>query len=190
MWLALIGSVIAAAIAGFGGSWLLPVGLTLTVAGGVLAAVFAWREVKITRNTLLAEQARDAQRASELLREATRLNLGVVTVLSARNNELVRELGISRAATAELQRDAAALRGDKAALAAELTQRTAELEQVRTSLTDVKALLDADVVALPVVNDSASTEVDLWTEDGYPTVVLLEALANPPAPETEERKHA
>ncbi|HAM44605.1 MAG TPA: hypothetical protein DCM67_06260 [Propionibacteriaceae bacterium] len=190
MRLALIGSAAAAVIAGFGGTWLLPVGLVFSVAGGVLAAVFAWREVRITRTTLLAEQARDAQRASELLREATRLNLGVVTVLSARNNELVRELGISRAATAELQREAAALRGDKAALAVELTQRTAELEQVRSSLADVKELLDADVVALPVVNDSGSTDVDLWTEDGYPTVVLLEALANPPVPESEERKHA
>lgn len=190
MRLALIGSAVAAVVAGFGGTWLLPVGLALTVAGGVLAAVFAWREVRFTRRTLLAEQARDAQRASELLREATRLNLGVVTVLSARNNELVRELGVSRAATAELQREAAALRGDKAALTAELTQRAAELEQVRSSLADVRELLDADVVALPVVNEPEATEADLWTEDGYPTVVLLEALANPLVPESEERKHA
>lgn len=189
-WFALAGSVIAAAVAGIGGGLLLPIGLAVTVAGGVLTAVFAWREVKATRVAMLAEQARDARRASELLREAGRLNLGVVTVLTARNSELVRELELSRIAAGELQQETAALRGDKAALSVELAQRSEELEELRSNLADVKELIDADVVTLPVVTEPTGTEVDLWTEDGYPTVVLLEALANPPVPEAEERKHA
>ncbi len=189
MRLSLLGSAAAAVIAGFGGLWL-PIGLVLSVAGGVLASAFAWREVRITRSTLLAEQAEDARRASELLQDSTRRNLGVVKLLSARNNELVGELGRSRAAAAQLQCDAAALRGDKAALQLELKQRGEELAEARSSLAEVKELLDADVVELPVPLVTDTGVLDIWTEDGYPTVVQLEALANPPVRELEQRKHA
>ena len=189
MRLSLLGSAAAAVIAGFGGLWL-PIGLVLSVAGGVLASVFAWREVRITRSTLLAEQAEDARRASALLQDSTRRNLGVVKLLSARNDELVGELGRSRAAAAQLQCDAAALRGDKAALQLELKQRGEELAEARSSLAEVKELLDADVVELPVSLVTDTGALDIWTEDGYPTVVQLEALANPPVRELEQRKHA
>lgn len=114
----------------------------------------------------------------------------MVKLLSARNNELVHELGRSRAAMAQLQCDAAALRGDKAALQLELKQRAEELTQVRSSLAEVKELLDADVVELPVPEAADTGVLDIWTEDGYPTVVQLEALANPPIRELEQRKHA
>lgn len=190
MRLSLLGSAAGAVIAGFGGPWLLPIGLVLAVAGGVLASVFAWREVRITRTTLLAEQADDARRASELLQDATRRNLGVVKLLSARNNELVHELVQSRAVAAQLQCDAAALRGDKAALKSELKQRSEELAQVRTSLAEAQELLDAEIVELPLPHDPDAAQIDLWTDDGYPTVVQLEALANPPIDDMEQRKHA
>lgn len=190
MWLSLLGSAVGAVIAGFGGAMLLPIGLVVTLAGGVLASVFAWREVKITRTTLLAEQVDDARRASELLQDATRRNLGVVKLLSARNNELVHQLGQSRAATAQLQCDAAALRGDKAALQDEVKQRTQELAQARSSLAEAQELLDAEIVELPLAPDFGAAGVDLWTDDGYPTVVQLEALANPPIKDMEQRKHA
>lgn len=188
--LSLLGSAAGAVIAGFGGPWLLPIGLVVAVAGGVLASVFAWREVRITRTTLLAEQSDDARRASELLQDATRRNLGVVKLLSARNNELVHELVQSRAATAQLRCDAAALRGDKAALQLEVKQRTQELAQARSSLAEAQELLDAEIVELPLQRDPEVAEVDLWTDDGYPTVVQLEALANPPITASEHRKHA
>jgi hypothetical protein len=190
MRLSLLGSAIAAVVAGFGGPWLLPIGLVLAVAGGVLASSFAWREVRATRTTLQAELRDDAQRSSELMQEATRRNLGVVKLLSARNGELVHQLADVRSISATLAREAARLRGDKVALQFELNQRTQELTAVRESLSAVQAALDADVVTLPVRDLADTASHDLWTEDGYPTVVQLEALVNPPVRHTEQRKHA
>jgi hypothetical protein len=186
----LLGSAVAAVVAGFGGAWLLPIGLALAVAGGVLAAIFGWQEVRSTRTTLQAEQRDDAQRASEMLRQATRRHLRVVNLLSTRNGDLVHQLTDVRAEVATRTREAARLRGDKAALQFELNQRVQELVVVRQSLNAVQAALDADVVPLPVRELADTASFDLWTEDGFPTVVQLEALVNPPAPEIDQRKHA
>jgi hypothetical protein len=167
----------------------MPVGLVLAVAGGVLASVFAWREVRATRTTLLVEQSEDSRRASELMQQATRLNLGVVQVLGARNGELNQQLIAARATAAGLSREAAGLRGDKVALQFELNQRAKEVAAVRDRLAAAQEVLDADVVPLPVRD--AETALDLWTEDGFPTVVQLQALANPPVRgAVEERKQA
>lgn len=189
MWLSLLGSAAAAVVAGFGG-WLLPTGLVLAVAGGVLASAFAWREVTVTRTTLQAEQRTDAVRASEMMQQATRQHLGVVNLLSARNGQLIHLLVESRAESANLTREAAQLRGDKVALQFELTQRAQELGAVRRNLDELQAAVDADVLPLPVRPATLPPAPDLWTEDGFPTVVQLEALANPPVVRGEQRKHA
>lgn len=188
--LSLLGSAVAAVVAGFGGPWFMPIGLVLAVAGGALAAIFGWQEVRATRTTLQAEQRDDAQRASELLKQATRRQLRLVNLLSIRNGELVHQLTDVRAEAATTAREAARLRGDKAALQFELNQRTQELTVVRESLNVVQAALDADVVPLPVRELVDTSSMDLWTEDGFPTVVQLAALANPPSVQFEERKHA
>jgi hypothetical protein len=185
----LLGSAVAAVVAAFAGPWL-PVGLVLAVAGGVLASYFAWREVRATRTTLQAELRDEAQRASELMQEATRRHLGVVKLLSTRNGELIHQLADARSASATLTRDAARLRGDKVALQFELNQRTQELTAVRESLNSVQVALAADVVTLPVRELVDTASHDLWTEDGFPTVVQLEALVNPPVRHIEQRKHA
>jgi hypothetical protein len=185
----LLGSAIAAVVATFGGPWL-AIGLVLAVAGGVLASYFAWREVRSTRTTLQAELRDETQRASELMRDATRRHLGVVKLLSTRNGELVHQLAEVRSISATLAREAARLRGDKVGLQFELNQRTQELSVVRESLGAVQAALGADVVPLPVRELVDTASHDLWTEDGFPTVVHLEALANPPIRQIEQRKHA
>lgn len=190
MRLSLLGSAVAAVVAGFGGQWLLPIGLVLAVAGGVLASTLAWREVRVTRTTLRAEQRADAQRASELMQQATRQHVGVVKLLSARNGELLHQLELSRSVSANLTRDTAQLRGDKVALRFELNQRNHELSVVRQRLEAVQAALEEDVVSLPVRDFEMFAGEDLWTENGFPTVVQLEALANPPLPLADERKHA
>lgn len=187
--LSLLGSAVAAVAAGFGG-WFLPIGLVVAVAGGVLAAVFGWQEVTDIRTKLEAEQRDDMKRASELLQQRSRLQLGLVKLLSARNSALVHQLIEARAEVASSTREAAGLRGDKVALRFELNQRTQELTAVKKGLTAVKAVLDDEVVPLPVRELTDTTSHDLWTEDGYPTVVQIAALANPPAPEVEQRKHA
>jgi len=185
----LLGSAVAAVVAGFGGVWL-PIGLVLAVAGGVLAATFGWREVRTTRTTLQAEQRDDAKRASELMQQATRQHLGIVKLLSSRNEVLVHQLAETRSESATLAREASRLRGDKIALQFELNQRTLELTTVRESLDAVQAALDADVVPLPVRQIADTASHDLWTEDGFPTVIQLAALANPPVRQVEQRKHA
>lgn len=187
--LSLLGSAVAAVVAGFGGVWL-PIGLVLAVAGGVLAATFGWREVRTTRTTLQAEQRDDAKRASELMQQATRQHLGIVKLLSSRNEVLVHQLAETRSESATLAREASRLRGDKIALQFELNQRTLELTTVRESLNAVQAALDADVVPLPVREIADTASHDLWTEDGFPTVIQLAALANPPVRQVEQRKHA
>lgn len=188
--LSLLGSAAAALVAGLGSSyWVTVAGLVLAVAGGVLACALGWREVRATRSTLLAQQSTESHASAELFTETNRRHLHVVSLLSARNAELVNQVGTARSEAARLTQKAAQLRGDKAALLLELNQRTSELAAVRVSLAQVQAALDADVVALPV-RTSQDTALELWTEDGFPTLVQLEALANPPVPDQDLRKHA
>lgn len=188
--LSLLGSAVAALVAGLGSSfWVTVAALVLAVAGGVLACALAWREVRTTRTTLLAQQSAESHHSAELFTETNRRHLHVVSLLSARNAELVSQVTTARAEAAKLTQSAAQLRGDKAALQLELNQRSSELAAVRVSLAQVQATLEADVVSLPL-RETSDAAVELWTEDGFPTLVQLEALANPPVPELEERKHA
>lgn len=189
--LSLLGSAAAALVAGLGSSyWTTVAGLILAVAGGVLASALAWREVRATRTTLLAQQSTESHQSAELFAEANRRHLRVVSLLGARNAELVNQVGATRSEAARLTQKAAQLRGDKAALQLELNQRSSELAAVRVSLAQVQATLDADIVTLPVRRVTEETALELWTEDGFPTLVQLEALASPPIPEQEQRKHA
>lgn len=188
--LSLLGSAAAALVAGIGTSfWVTVAALILAVAGGVLACALAWREVSTTRTTLLAQQSAESRQAADMFASTNRRHLHVVRLLSARNAELVNQLGGARTEAALLVQKTAQLRGDKAALQLELNQRSSELAAVRVSLAQVQATLDADVVPLPL-RESDDSALELWTEDGFPTLVQLEALANPPLPEVEQRKHA
>jgi hypothetical protein len=186
----LLGSAVAALVAGLASSyWVSVAGLVLAVAGGVLACALAWGEVRTTRTTLLAQQSAESHRSAELFVETNRRHRRVVSLLAARNAELVNQLGTTRGEAAKLSQLAAHLRGDKAALQLELNQRSSELAAVRVSLAQVQATLDADIVPLPL-RETDDAALELWTEDGFPTLVQLEALANPPVPELEQRKHA
>lgn len=125
-----------------------------------------------------------------MLQQATRQHLGVVNLLSARNGELVHLLVESRAESANLAREAAQLRGDKVALTFELDRTKRELSGAQQTLETARAALGAEIVPLPARDELSVVGGDIWTEDGFPTVVQLQALVNPPLAHAEERKHA
>ncbi len=76
----------------------------------------------------------------------------------------------------DLNQEAAQLRGDKVALQVELSEHQEAAE--------------AEVLALPRRISGRGDVVDLWGVDGAPTVVELQALANPPVAESQRRQHA
>lgn len=199
--LSLFGSAVAAIFAGLSDPWLMPIGLVLAVAGGVIAAYLGLREARAVETELRAEQAAEAQRAAQMFQEASQRQVGVVRVMSARNDDLNHQLDETRKALSDsrtsltetqttlaaLSREASSLRGDKAALQFELNQRTQELAVVTESLAQAQAEGSQAVVELP---ERQLIGGDIWTEDGYPTVIQLAALASPEAPDQDLRKRA
>ena len=151
-------------------------GLVAAVAGGLMACAFAWREVRVTRTTLLAQQSADSRRSQNLLHTERVQHVRLLQVLQGRNGELRSKLITTRAEAAQLNQEAAQLRGDKVALQVELSEHQAAAE--------------AEVLALPHRISDRDDVVDLWGVDGAPTVVELQALANPPIPENQRRRHA
>ena len=175
-WLSLLGSTVVAVAAGFGGVWMTRTGLVVAVAGGALACVFAWREVRVTRTTLLAQQSADSRRAGEKLHVERLQHVRLLQVLQGRNGELRSKLNTTRAEAAQLHQEAAQLRGDKVAL--------------QVALSEHRAVAEAEVLALPRRVSGRGDVVDLWGVDGAPTVVELQALANPPVAESSQRQQA
>ncbi|HEX5335227.1 MAG TPA: hypothetical protein VFW55_05065 [Propionicimonas sp.] len=175
-WLSLLGSTAVAVAAGFGGVWMARTGLVVAVAGGLMACAFAWREVRVTRTTLMAQQSADSRRSGEKLHAERLQHVRLLQVLQARNGELRSKLNTTRAEAAQLNQEAARLRGDKVALQVELAEHQAAAE--------------AEVLALPRRISGRGDVVDLWGVDGAPTVVELQALANPPVAENQQRQHA
>lgn len=176
-WLSLLGSAVVAVAACFGGAWLVRAGVAVAVVGGIVACGFAWREVRVTRTTMMAQQSADSRRAGEKLHAERLQHVRLLQVLQSRNGELRSKLNMTRADAARLAQEAAQLRGDKAALQVELAEQQAAAE--------------AEVLALPRrVSGRGGDAVDIWDGDGAPTVVELQALANPPVFHTEERQHA
>lgn len=176
-WLSLLGSAVVAVAACFGGAWLVRAGVAVAVVGGIVACGFAWREVRVTRTTMMAQQSADSRRAGEKLHAERLQHVRLLQVLQSRNGELRSKLNMTRADAARLAQEAAQLRGDKAALQVELAEQQAAAE--------------AEVLALPRrVSGRGGDAVDIWDGDGAPTVVELQALANPPVYHTEERQHA
>lgn len=175
-WLSLLGSTVVAVAAGFGGVWMTRAGLVVAVAGGLMACAFAWREVRVTRTTLMAQQSADFRRSGEKLHAERLQHVRLLQVLQARNGELRSKLNTTRAEAAQLNQEAAQLRGDKVALQVELSEHQAAAE--------------AEVLALPRRVSGRGDVVDLWGVDGAPTVVELQALANPPAADNQQRQHA
>ena len=151
-------------------------GVLVAVAGGLLACAFAWREVRVTRTTLLAQQSADSRRSGEKLHAERLQHVRLLQVLQARNGELRSKLNTTRAEAAHLNQEAAQLRGDKVALQVEL----AEHQQATK----------AEVLSLPRRISGRGDVVDLWGTDGAPTVVELQALANPPVADNQRRQHA
>jgi len=151
-------------------------GLAVAVAGGVLACVFAWREVRVTRTTLIAQQSADSRLAGEKLHAERLQHVRLLQVLQGRNGELRSKLNTTRAEAAQLNQEAAQLRGDKVALQVQLSEHQAAAE--------------AEVLALPRRVSGRGEVVDLWGVDGAPTVVELQALANPPVAESQQRQQA
>lgn len=176
-WLSLLGSAVVAVAACFGGAWVVRAGVAVAVVGGIVACGFAWREVRVTRTTMMAQQSADSRRAGEKLHAERLQHVRLLQVLQSRNGELRSKLNMTRADAARLAQEAAQLRGDKAALQVELAEQQAAAE--------------AEVLALPRrVSGRGGDAVDIWDGDGAPTVVELQALANPPVYDTEERQHA
>ena len=175
-WLSLLGSTAVAVAAGFGGVWMTRAGLFVAVAGGLMACAFAWREVRVTRTTLMAQQSADSRRSGEKLHAERLQHVRLLQVLQARNGELRSKLNTTRAEAAQLHQEAAQLRGDKVALQVQLSEHQAAAE--------------AEVLALPRRISGRGDVVDLWGVDGAPTVVELQALANPPAAVNQQRQHA
>jgi hypothetical protein len=152
------------------------VGVLVAVAGGLMACAFAWREVRVTRTTLMAQQSADSRRSGEKLHAERLQHVRLLQVLQARNGELRSKLNTTRAEAAQLNQEAAQLRGDKVALQVELSEHQAAAE--------------AEVLALPRRISGRGDVVDLWGVDGAPTVVELQALANPPVAENQQRQRA
>jgi len=152
------------------------VGVLVAVAGGLMACAFAWREVRVTRTTLMAQQSADSRRSGEKLHAERLQHVRLLQVLQARNGELRSKLNTTRAEAAQLNQEAAQLRGDKVALQVELSEHQAAAE--------------AEVLSLPRRISGRGDVVDLWGVDGAPTVVELQALANPPVAENQQRQHA
>ena len=151
-------------------------GLVIAVAGGVLACVFAWREVRVTRTTMLAQQSADSRRAGDKLHAERLQHVRLLQVLQSRNGELRSKLNTTRSEAARLNQEAAQLRGDKAALQVQLAEQ--------------QSVAEAEVLSLPRRVSGRGTAIDLWEGDGAPTVVDLQRLANPPAAEADQRRHA
>jgi len=148
----------------------------VAVVGGVVACVFAWREVRVTRTTMMAQQSADSRRMGEKLHAERLQHVRLLQVLQSRNGELRSKLNQSRAEAARLAIHSAQLRGDKAALELQLAEQQAAVE--------------AEVLALPRRVSGHGDATDIWDGDAAPTVVELQALANPPAYRPEQRQHA
>nr|WP_300148483.1 hypothetical protein [Propionicimonas sp.] len=174
-WLSLLGSAVVAVAAGFGGVWMARAGIVVAVTGGIVACVFAWREVRVTRTTMMAQQAADSRRSGEKLHAERVQHVRLLQVLQSRNGELRSKLNTSRAEAARLSQETAQLRGDKAALQVQLSEQLAA---------------EAEVLALPRRISGRRDAADIWDGDAAPTVIELQALANPPVLPGEQRQHA
>ncbi len=150
--------------------------VVVAVVGGVVACVFAWREVRVTRTTMMAQQSADSRRMGENLHAERLQHVRLLQVLQSRNGELRSKLNQTRAEAARLAIHSAQLRGDKAALELQLAEQQTTAE--------------AEVLALPRRVSGRGGAVDLWDGEGAPTVVELQALANPPLHQAEQRQHA
>lgn len=169
-------SAVIAVACGFGGVWLARAGIAVAVCGGLLAASFAWQEVKANRSLLLTQNTADARRAGDQLHAERVQHVRLLGVLQVRNSDLRGKLHTARAENAHLTQEAARLRGDKTAL-------EFELEAARQQT-------DAEVFNWPRRVSGRGDADDIWGIDGAPTVVQLQALANPPADSGQARRHA
>lgn len=175
-WISLAVSSVVAVACAFGTLWVTRAGIAVAIAGGLLATKFAWQEIRASRNALLAQNSADARDAAALLHSERAQHVRLLGVLQARNADLRSRLNTSRAEAAVLSQEAAQLRGDKAAL--------------ETELAKLQAPAEAQVFAWPRRMSGQGEAHDIWGSDGAPTVVELQALANPPQDSAQQRHHA
>jgi hypothetical protein len=175
-WLSLVVSSIVAVACAFGTVWVARAGIVVAIAGGLLAANFAWQEIRASRNALLAQNSADSRAAAALLHTERAQHVRLLGVLQLRNADLRSKFNTARAEAAVLSQETAQLRGDKAALELELAKQQESAE--------------AQVFAWPRRVTGHDEGNDLWGSDGAPTVVELQALANPPLPSAQQRQHA
>lgn len=171
----LVSAALVAIATAFLGYWGAIAGTAIAIGAGMVATVRAWGEVRETRQLLLGEQVADAYRSAAEVADLRARTDRTIDEVVERNHELRMSLDAARAEAGKLQLEAAQLRGDKAALRAELGRRM--------------GLQEAQILALPTRGRDA-TLADLWDAQGFPTVVLLRALANPPMEDLSERKQA
>lgn len=182
-WTALLASAVVALALGLGGVWPARVGIVVALLGAAFAVVLAWREVAATRRELLLAGRTDARAAADLLSAERSQHARVVGVLQARNSDLRTKLTTARAEQAALAQEASRLRGDKAALEAELARFDADASAARDAA-------EAEVFNWPRRVSGRETDDDFWGIEGAPTVVQLQALANPPRDLGADRRHA
>lgn len=169
----IVAAVLAAVLAPFGW-WLALIGVGVAVVGGIVAMVIAWGEVRDTRVELMAEQREAARVSSDMLSTERQQHVHTVEMLLNRNGDLRSKLTMTRAQAALLSQETASLRGDKAALELQLREQQQRLE--------------AEVLRLPARATGAGDHTDLWDAGGLPTIVLLQALANPPAVDADAQR--
>ena len=175
-WISLAVSSVVAVACAFGTLWVTRAGIAVAIVGGLLAAKFAWQEIRASRNALLAQNSADARDAAALLHSERAQHVRLLGVLQLRNADLRSMLNTSRAVAAVLSQEAAQLRGDKAALELELAKQQESAQ--------------AQVFPWPRRVTGHGEAQDIWVSDGAPTVVELQALANPPLSSAPQRQHA
>ena len=198
-----VGAVLSAA-ATFGPTWVVRSGIALAVIAGVVACIYAWREVSQSRRDQAEKQLADTKAHGAALTEERRHNASVVQTLTTRTVVAKAEIEKQRIGIAELQSNVSTLKGDKVHLQAKIKLRESTIstlhESVRTREAELLALLDdedAEVHAMPrrVLADhpgEAESDEELWDDANHPTVVDMKTLATAMVMPNyeEERKQA
>jgi hypothetical protein len=187
----LITGTVVAAIAAFGPTWAVRLGIVVAIIAAVVACLFAWRELFSARRQharAMIAASRDHGRA--LTDERSR-NAAVVDTLRGRVADAGVLIEKQRVTIAELKMRISGLKGDKAYLRAEVDHRESVISALRVTVRAREAELialrdepDAEVHTMPrrvftepdSTDDATPTAEDLWTDGSHPTVVDLKTL--------------
>lgn len=184
-----VGAILSVSAA-FGPIWVVRSGIALAVIGGILACVFAWREVAAQRRANAVNLLEVTKAQTSTLTDERKHNASVVDALVKRSATANTEVERSRVTVAELHSKISTLHGDKAFLQGEIKQREATIVSLRDTVRAREAELialdgeeGAEIHPLPrrvlaeheLIFDEAA-DGDLWSDGGHPTVVDLRTL--------------